>query len=68
MCEMLTKSFIIIKSRTYFLRSSLLQAKIRKLSKVQGGTWKKTEEDLTHLQDDNMLTVDDTDVAIEQAE
>ena len=70
MCEILLKDFANIKSLMPFLRSGLRQTMIRKLSKV--GTdkeaWKKAEEYLTQLQDDeHMLTLEDTDVAIKRA-
>jgi len=54
-----------------FLRSSLRQTIIRKLSKVvkDKEAWKKAEEYLTQLQDDDhMLTLEDTDVVIKRAE
>ena len=71
MCEMLLKNFATIKSLMPFLRSSLRQTMIRKLSKVgkDKEAWKKAEEYLTQLQDDeHMLTLEDTDVAINRAE
>ena len=71
MCEMLLKNFATIKSLMPFLRSSLRQTMIRKLSKVgkDKEAWKKAEEHLTQLQDDeHMLTLEDTDVAIKRAE
>ena len=67
MCEMLLKNFASIKSLMPFLRSNLRQTIIRKLSKVgkDKDAWKKAEEYLTQLQDDeHMLTLEDTDVAI----
>jgi hypothetical protein len=71
MCDSLLKNFSTIKSLMPFLRSSLRQTMIRKLSKVGKDkiAWKKAEEYLTHLQDDDhMLTLDDTDAAIKRAE
>ena len=71
MCNSLAKNFVTIKSLMPFLRSSLRQTMIRKLSKVgkDKAAWKKAEEYLTHLQDDDhMLTLDDTDTAIKRAE
>ena len=71
MCEMLLKNFAPIKSLMPFLRSSLRQTMIHRLSKVRKDkeAWKKAEEYLTQLQDDeNMLTLEDTDVAIKRAE
>ena len=67
MCETLLKNFVTIKSLMPFLRSSLRQTMIRKLSKVgkDKDAWKKAEEYLTQLQDDeHVLTLEDTDVAI----
>jgi hypothetical protein len=51
MCELLCKNFSTIKSLTPFLRSSLRQTMIRKLSKVgkDKEAWKKAEEYLTQL-------------------
>ena len=71
MTETLVKNFTSIKSLMSFLRSSLRQTMIRKLSKVvkDKATWKKAEEYLFQLQDDDhMLTLEDTDVAIKRAE
>ena len=71
MTETLLKNFTTIKSLIPFLRSSLRQTMIRKLSKVgkDKAVWKKDEECLTQLQDDDhMLTLEDTDVAIKRAE
>ena len=67
----LLKNFVSIKSLMPFQRSSLRQTMIRKLSKVgkDKAACKKTDEYLTHLQDDDhMLTLDDTDAAIKRAE
>ena len=71
MLEMLQKNFASIKSLMPFLRSSLRQTMIRKLSKVgkDKEAWKKAEEYLTQLQDDeHMLTLEDTEVAIKRTE
>ena len=71
MTETLVKNFATIKSLMPFLRSSLRQTMIRKLSKVgkEKAAWKKADEYLTQLQDDDhMLTLEDTDVAIKRAE
>ena len=71
MCETLLNNFGTIKSLMHFLRSSLRQTMIRKLSKVgkEKDAWKKADEYLTHLQDDDhMLTLEDTDAAIKRAE
>ena len=71
MCDMLLKNFDTQKSLMTFLRSSLRQTMIRKLSKVgkDKEAWKKAEEYLTTLQDDDhMLTLSDTDQAIRVAE
>ena len=71
MTETLVKNFGTIKSLMPFLRSSLRQTMIRKLSKVgkDKAAWKKADEYLTQLQDDDhMLTLEDTDVAIKRAE
>ena len=71
MCEMLVKNFSSIESLMPFLRSSLRQTMIRRLSKVgkDKEAWKKAEEYLTQLQDDeHMLSLKDTDVAINRAE
>ena len=71
MCEMLLKNFTTIKSLMPFLRSSLRQTMIHKLSKVgkDKEAWKKAEEYLTQLQDDeHMLTLEDTDTTIKRAE
>ena len=71
MTETLVKNFVTIKSLMPFLRSSLRQTMIRKLSKVgkDKAAWKKADEYLTQLQDDDhMLTLEDTDVAIKRAE
>ena len=71
MCETLLNNFGSIKSLMHFLRSSLRQTMIRKLSKVgkEKDAWKKADEYLTQLQDDDhMLTLEDTDVAIKRAE
>ena len=71
MCEFLCKNFSTIKSLMPFLRSSLRQTMIRKLSKVgkDNEAWKKAEEYLTQLQDDDhMLTLEDRDVTIKRAE
>ena len=57
MCEMLRKNFATIKSLMPFLRSSLRQTMIRKLSKVgkDKEAWKKAEEYLIQLQDDEHM-------------
>ena len=71
MCETLLNNFGTIKSLMHFLRSSLRQTMIRKLSKVgkEKDAWKKADEYLTQLQDDDhMLTLEDTDAAIKRAE
>jgi len=71
MTDLALKNFTTIKSLIPFLRSSLRQTMIRKLSKVgkDKAVWKKDEECLTQLQDDeHMLTLEDTDVAIKRAE
>ena len=71
MCERLIKNFATIKSLMPFLRSSLRQTMIRKLGKVgkDKEAWEKAEEYLTQLQDDeHMLTLEDTAVAIKRAE
>ena len=72
MCELLCKNFSTIKSLMPFLRSSLRHTMVLMLSKVGKGkeVWKKAEEYLTQLQDDDrsMLTLEDTDVAIKRAE
>ena len=71
MCKSLTDNFSTLKSLMPFLRASLRQTMIRKLSKVgkDKEAWKKAENFLTELQDDDhMLTVEDTDDAIKRAQ
>ena len=68
---MLLENFTTIKSRMPFLRSSHRQTMIHKLSKVGKGkeAWINAGEYLTQLQDDeHMLTLEDTDIAIKRAE
>ena len=68
---MLCKNFSTIKSLMPFLRSSLRQTMIRKLSKVgkDKKAWKKEEKYLTQFQDDDhMLALGDADMAIKRAE
>ena len=57
MCEILLKNFATIKSLMPFLRSSLRQTMNRKLSMVgkDKEAWKKAEEYLTQLQDDEQM-------------
>ena len=56
MCQMLIKNFATIKSLMPFLCSNL-RTMIRKLSKVgkDKEVWKKAEEYLTQLQDDEHM-------------
>ena len=71
MCSALLTNFSSLKSLLPFLRASLRQTMIKKLSKVgkDKEAWKKGEEFLTQLQDDDhMLTLEDTDTAISRAE
>ena len=71
MLECMLKNFTTLKSATVFLRASLRQATINKLSKVgkDKEAWTKANNYLTELlDDDHMLTLAETDVAIKRAE
>jgi uncharacterized protein YjgD (DUF1641 family) len=71
MLDCLLKNFNTLKSAAPFLRASLRQATINKLSKVgkDKEAWKKANNYLTELlDDDHMLTLAETDIAMKRAE
>merc|ERR1719199_2092951 len=69
--ELLTKNFKDASTLWTFLRASLRQCHIRKLSKVgkDRHAWAKADEFLTELMDsDTMLTLENTSAAFKRAE